>query len=648
MDSKIVDRHPDPPAIRQIPRPPQHRRHGALFLELSSFGVDLRREFSRSDGEERARVAPTVEAEPRRIETEPEVLRRIILNSEDGVKEFLSRKEALSACDVAVFVHDSSRELSWQKATDMLVDVASQGEATGYEVPCLIVAAKDDLDPHLTEIQDSTRLELPLPWLGWLLTGRYAIEDHFWKNLFNSSFVTTHPNQARLVFIPFSFHTMRRKIFITLFSLQIKSNKQVTSLLGTYVEGLIHKCPYWNKIVGLNHFLFTCFGVDINATRVILLMAQNSIRIMCASYYSAGFISQKDISIPSALRPFLVPFRRNATENRYKEATQMLDHMSCRGIEADVFTCNVLVDDLCKNNKSAKGYLLLKKMRERKVVPNEVTYNNLINGFVKEGKFAVAGRIYDEMSFGLVNDMEEKGLRPNEVTYGTLLNGLCKHGKMGDVNEAIKIYTVMLRSEAMEMRGDGLKAFEMLDEMVKLGIRTSCYTYGSLLKGLCKGGYLKEAFQFFGKLRKMLNAMDIAVFNTVLAEIFIDACSRAGQLDKLNEILWMMDNRNLSPNLVTYNILLHGQSARENISGSWNLYKTILRKGFVPDKFTCHSLIIWLCKSGMLDIGTKFLKTMIMNGNFVDQLTFDMLLEMYSQRGEMSRSFKFVENYEVR
>ncbi|KAH6798492.1 MIRO-related GTP-ase 1 [Perilla frutescens var. frutescens] len=51
----------------------------------------------------------------------------------------------------------------------MLMDVASQGEATGYEVPCLIVAAKDDLDSYLTEIQDSTRvsqdmgIEAPIP-----------------------------------------------------------------------------------------------------------------------------------------------------------------------------------------------------------------------------------------------------------------------------------------------------------------------------------------------------------------------------------------------------------------------------------------------------------------------------------------------------
>lgn len=54
----------------------------------------------------------------------------------------------------------SSSETSWKRSADLLVDVATHGEATGYEVPCLIVAAKDDLDAYLTEIQDSTRVSI--------------------------------------------------------------------------------------------------------------------------------------------------------------------------------------------------------------------------------------------------------------------------------------------------------------------------------------------------------------------------------------------------------------------------------------------------------------------------------------------------------
>lgn len=37
------------------------------------------------------------------------------------------------------------------------MEVSGHGEDTGYEVPSLIVAAKDDLDPYPMAIHDSTR-----------------------------------------------------------------------------------------------------------------------------------------------------------------------------------------------------------------------------------------------------------------------------------------------------------------------------------------------------------------------------------------------------------------------------------------------------------------------------------------------------------
>ncbi|CAN1784019.1 Mitochondrial Rho GTPase 1 [Linum perenne] len=88
---------------------------------------------------------------------------------EDDVKVMLSNKESLASCDIAVFVYDSSDESSWRRATQLLVDVAGQGEHTGYEVPCLIVAAKDDLSSFPMAIQESTRvtqdmgIQAPIP-----------------------------------------------------------------------------------------------------------------------------------------------------------------------------------------------------------------------------------------------------------------------------------------------------------------------------------------------------------------------------------------------------------------------------------------------------------------------------------------------------
>lgn len=59
---------------------------------------------------------------------------------------------------VMPFCFFSSDESSWKRATELLVEVAGHGEDTGFEVPCLIVAAKDDLDSFPMAIQDSTRV----------------------------------------------------------------------------------------------------------------------------------------------------------------------------------------------------------------------------------------------------------------------------------------------------------------------------------------------------------------------------------------------------------------------------------------------------------------------------------------------------------
>ncbi|CAN6322202.1 unnamed protein product [Urochloa humidicola] len=88
---------------------------------------------------------------------------------EGDVRSLLSDRESLAPCDVAVFVYDSCDEYSWQRARDLLVQVATHGENTGYEVPCLIVAAKDDLDQCPQALQESTRvsqdmgIETPIP-----------------------------------------------------------------------------------------------------------------------------------------------------------------------------------------------------------------------------------------------------------------------------------------------------------------------------------------------------------------------------------------------------------------------------------------------------------------------------------------------------
>ncbi|KAL6968329.1 Mitochondrial Rho GTPase 1 [Sarracenia purpurea var. burkii] len=83
------------------------------------------------------------------------VLREI---PEDGVKKLLSNKESLAACDVAVFVYDSSDAYSLKRASELLMEVARHGEESGFGVPSLLIAAKDDLNSYQMAIKDSAKI----------------------------------------------------------------------------------------------------------------------------------------------------------------------------------------------------------------------------------------------------------------------------------------------------------------------------------------------------------------------------------------------------------------------------------------------------------------------------------------------------------
>ncbi|XP_051141744.1 mitochondrial Rho GTPase 1-like [Andrographis paniculata] len=88
---------------------------------------------------------------------------------EDGVKKLLSNKESLAACDVAVFVYDSSSESSLNGAIELLAYVARRGEETGYVMPSLLIAAKNDTGSSPTINKDSAKvcldmgIDVPIP-----------------------------------------------------------------------------------------------------------------------------------------------------------------------------------------------------------------------------------------------------------------------------------------------------------------------------------------------------------------------------------------------------------------------------------------------------------------------------------------------------
>jgi hypothetical protein len=91
----------------------------------------------------------------------------------------------------------------------------------------------------------------------------------------------------------------------------------MTVIVKDYVEGLVHKYPYWNRTLGADHFFVTCHDVGVRAFEGLPFMVKNSIRVVCSPSYNVDFIPHKDIALPQVLQPFALPEGGNDIENRF-------------------------------------------------------------------------------------------------------------------------------------------------------------------------------------------------------------------------------------------------------------------------------------------------------------------------------------------
>ncbi|KAL0335418.1 UNVERIFIED_CONTAM: putative glycosyltransferase [Sesamum radiatum] len=103
------------------------------------------------------------------------------------------------------------------------------------------------------------------------ISGKYASEGYFFKNIRESSFLTDDPDQAHLFFIPISCHKMHQKV---------SSYEEMASIVKKYVEGLIAKTI-------LGYWAGAC-NSDLRNTLVSNWEEDDELDIQNSTYYPAG------------------------------------------------------------------------------------------------------------------------------------------------------------------------------------------------------------------------------------------------------------------------------------------------------------------------------------------------------------------------
>ncbi|GER55577.1 exostosin family protein [Striga asiatica] len=173
---------------------------------------------------------------------------------------------------------------------------------------------------HSLEVYVYPEYDYGGPPIQSTISGKYASEAYFFKNIKESAFLTNDPEQAHLFFIPISCHRLHQKaeyggwgvgswtLMITVVILMVfmplgmgpgpikppswAMLSVIPVVLAAVLFCLIHGPAYKNqyemieRTLGADHFSLTCHDIDVGATKKVRFLAKNAIRVVFCELWS--------------------------------------------------------------------------------------------------------------------------------------------------------------------------------------------------------------------------------------------------------------------------------------------------------------------------------------------------------------------------
>ncbi|KAJ6325756.1 hypothetical protein OIU76_012774 [Salix suchowensis] len=313
-----------------------------------------------------------------------------------------------------------------------------------------------------------------------------------------------------------------------------------------------------------------------------------------------------------------------------------------RKVVPNVFVYNVLIGGLWKVEKAVE---VLESLEEHGLVPGEVIYNTIVNGYCQIGDM--------DKAILTIEQMESRGLRPDCIAFNSVINKFCEMQMIDKAEEWVKkmagkgiapsVETYNILIDGYGRLCDFSRCFQLYETMKKLGLKPTINTFHPLISGCSKEGIkLKETL--FNEMLQMNLSPDRVVYNDMihfyqeighvqkafaLQQEMVDMGIRPdnktynslilghlkeGKLSETKDLVDDMKVKGLIPEADTYNLLIKGHCDLKDFNGAYVWYREMLENGFLPNVCICNELSTGLRKEGSLQEAQSICSEMIANG----------------------------------
>lgn len=237
---------------------------------------------------------------------------------------------------------------------------------------------------------------------------------------------------------------------------------------------------------------------------------------------------------------------------------------------------------------------LIREMRECCVAIDSVICNTCLATCVHADQMPQGRLLLEEM-------VQAKGV-VDVISFNTVMKGYAKAGNMD-------------------------QCFELFDWLQTQNISPSPVTYGILLDGCVNENLLDKAIQVFDSIVSTGCQM-----NTVLFTTLIKGFIRAGKVDQAMDIYQQMrTNCQVSPDLVTFSILIKANCDSDHLDKALKLLEDLLGLGIKPDDVVFNSLLAGCARQSCGELGKRIYADMVAIGVRPSNATFSVLIRLHHQ-----------------
>lgn len=396
--------------------------------------------------------------------------------------------------------------------------------------------------------------------------------------------------------------------------------------------------------------------------------------------------------------PLLLKVCANLTLNF--TGREVLGHVMRLGLYLDMFVHNAVIHMLvsCRELEAAR------KVFDEGCVRDLVSWNSLINGYVRSGLACEALRIYQEM--------ELEGFKPDEVT---MIGVVSSCAQLEDLRLGRKFHllieenglslTVPLANSLMDMymKCGNLEAAQALfDNMTKKSIvswttmivgyakygfleiahrllyeipEKNVVPWNAMIGGYVQAKHSKEALALFHDMQasninpdeitmvgclcacSQIGALDVGIWihhyiekhglsiNVAVGTALVDMYAKCGNITKALKVFWDMPGRNS----FTWTAIICGLALNGHAHVAISYFAEMINTGLVPDEITFLGVLSACCHGGLVEDGRKCFSLMTSIFNLCPELKhYSSMVDLLGRAGLLQEAEELIHSMPIK